>query len=440
MRPPKPEKPAEIETPGLAWRPRKKHWIGLWLPRADIAQNKYPIKSRRLWPPSNRPDATPTIDDWNAISVACKHLQNEMLNWGKPDLLTVDPLSRYDFTVGSLVDIYLTHKNSPYRKLRHFVQITYGRRMGYIKRDFGGVRIPDITLDTLTDWYEAWLAPTPKSKGKRRVSHAHEQMTYARQIFRFGKALKLPGCRDVKDILDEMRIPNGKRRKTIVNDEQVLLIRQEAHRQGLGSMALAQTLQDSLMVRQKDAIGEWIPLSDPGTSDVIDRNEKWVIGFRWEEIDEKLTLTHRISNSIRGRDAIPDPDEGKVKVWALPLYPHLMEELALIAGVPAAQLTRDKLPAAGPMVVFEGTKKPWAAKYYSEKWRRVATAVGIPKEVQSRDTRAGSATHAETKGANIETIRQGLGHTKPETTRIYMRAEQEGTEQIAILRFGKPKP
>lgn len=247
----------------------------------------------------------------------------------------------------------------------------------------------------------------------------------------------MPGCERHSRRDEDSNI---KGRKTIVNDEQVNLIRAEAHRIGRPSIALVQALQDGLIVRQKDVIGEYIPISDPGTSDVIDGQWKWVIGFRWEELDEKMSLTHRLSKSIRGREAVADLDEGKSKTWLLPLYPHIMEELASLAGIPVARLTRDKLPASGPMVVAEHSGRPWIGKVFTEKWRDLATAVGIPKNVQNRDTRAGGATDAERKGADLEQVRQGLGHSKPATTRIYARAEDEATADIAIIRFGKPKP
>jgi Phage integrase family len=435
MRPPKPEKPAHLETRGLVWRPRKRNWIGLWIPRQDIAAKGYPIKSRRLWPPSSEPAAIATEDDWEDISAACEVLQNEMLTWGS-GVLVHDQLAGFDDTIASLIRIYLTHRDRPYHDLRHNVQTTYSRRMSYISRDFGDRHISALTLSDFKEMYKFWLAPK-EPNGKRRISHAHEQMVYVRQIFRFGKALKLPGCRDAKDILDEMEFPNVKRRKTIVSNEQAILIRAEAHRRELPSIALAQAFQTSLGVRQKDAVGEWIPVSDPGLSDVHDGNWKWVVGFRWEEIGEDFRIEHRLSKSLRGRDAIADQDEGKVKDWRLTLYPMVVEELAMMAGVSPAELRRDMLPASGPIVIAEHNGLPWIDKVFQTNWRKIARAVGIPDEVQNRDSRAGAATDAELKGADIEKVRQQMGHSKPDTTRIYLRDESAATAEIAKLRFGK---
>jgi hypothetical protein len=207
-----------------------------------------------LWPPSNTPTAIPTEADWDDLACACDLLQNEMLTWGS-GVLVHDQLTGFDDTIASLIRIYLTHRDSPYHDLRHNVQITYGRRMSYIVRDFGSKPISTLTISDFKEMYRFWLAPK-EPNGKRRISHAHEQMVFVRQAFRFGKALKLRGCRDAKDILDEMEFQNVRRRTTIVNNQQADLIRAEAHRRQLASIALAQAFQTSLGVRQKDAIGE----------------------------------------------------------------------------------------------------------------------------------------------------------------------------------------
>jgi hypothetical protein len=370
-----------------------------------------------------------------------------MLTWNKSSALDAKPLAVFRDTIESLVKIYLTHKDSPYHELRHHVQITYGRRLSYVSRDFGGKVVSELTMSDFKEMHRSWLAPLDREDkdgniipGKPRVSHAHEQMVFVRQAFRFGKALKLPGCRDAKDILDEMEFKNVGRRKVFLSLEQAILVINKAHEVGSHSIAATQALQACLGIRQKDAAGEWIPLSDPGMSDVVDGKWKWVMGFRFEELDQNFTLTHRLSKSVRGRDGLADSDAGKVKTWKLPLYPLIMEELARMAGVSPAMLTRDMLPASGPMIIAEHNGLPWIGKSFGEKWRKIARLAKIPDEVQNRDSRAGAGTDAELKGADIEQIRQGLGHSKPDTTRLYLRAEEEATDKVAVLRFGKKTP
>ena len=115
----------------------------------------------------------------------------------------------------------------------------------------------------------------------------------------------------------------------------------------------------------------------------------------------------------------------------------VMEELGLIAGVPVEMLRRDTFPASGPFIVQEATGLPYFDTTYRKKWREHATAVGVPKDVQSRDARAGGATEAEALGVRTEHIQKALGHRKVDTTLIYTRAEDAITAQVAQIRAGK---
>src|SRR4051794_21715738 len=68
---------------------------------------------------------------------------------------------------------------------------------------------------------------------------------------------------------------------------------------GWYSIALAQALQFELMLSQKDVIGEWVPVGEPGESDVVHDGQKWLRGLRWSNIDNKLILWHAAGSSER---------------------------------------------------------------------------------------------------------------------------------------------
>jgi hypothetical protein len=392
-----------------------------------------------LWPPTNNPTATP---DWPALSAACDVLQDEMLRWGTQGFGTFDSAEMFDDTLACLIAIYLKDPDSPYRALRYQSSVTYAKRLEYLRRDAGALRISTVTFRDFKRLYWKWRTPE-KDGDPENISRAVEGIKFIRIALSFGVLLKLSGCVAAKGVLSEMEFENPKRRNSIVTQEQANLIRKEAHRVGLGSIALAQAMQGDLIVRQKDVIGERIPLSYPGTSDIVIGNRKWVGGFRFEKLDQNMILEHRLSKSLRGKRALASPDAGTVKRWNLLLYPNIMEELCLMAGVPLGQLRREMLPASGPMIRCDYTGLPWSSKVFANKWRELARAVGIPDEVQNRDTRAGGATDADQKGADVdrkraaERIRPALGHAKAETTLIYLRDEDEATARIAELRFGK---
>lgn len=437
MRPPKPQNPEGVETLGLGWRPRKTHWNGYWIARQDIADRGYPIKSRFLWSTKDRPELT--LDDWQAMSTACAVLQGEMLNWGKPEFGKFDALAMFDDTVASLVEIYLKDPDSNYKSLRYQASISYARQLETIRKNHGPERVSQLTFRDFKRWYESAL----EHDCDKPLSYAHQHMTFIRLVFAFGTLLKLPGCAAARAVLSEMKFELPKSRAEIITGEQVVRLRKGAHDKGRPSIAFAQTLQDCLMVRQKDVIGELIPKSDPGLSDVHMGEFKWVAGIRWEELDANFTLTHRLSKSIRGRRNMALTDTGKTKVWNFWNYPPVIEELCLMAGASRAELRRDLFPASGPMVIAEHSAKPWRTKTFAKEWRKIATHVGIPENVQNRDTRAGAATDAGQKGADVdrkaaaERVRPALGHSNEGTTQIYLRADDEATARIAELRFGK---
>jgi hypothetical protein len=85
---------------------------------------------------------------------------------------------------------------------------------------------------------------------------------------------------------------------------------------GWPSIALAQAFQFECTLRQKDVIGELVPLSEPGVSLVVIRNQKWLRGIVWQEIDQNLILKHVTSK------------KQKLTEVDLKLAPMVIEELA----------------------------------------------------------------------------------------------------------------
>jgi hypothetical protein len=424
---PKPQKPEDLDTLGLNWRRRGSGWVAYWIARADIVERGYPTKSVRLWPASDELGRDePTRSEWEVISSQCDKLQTEMLLWGKPQ--NWDPRAIYNGTLDSLITVYLNDPDSPFQALRIKTKQRYESELKSLRYAIGEAHIPVLIFRDFKRWHENFCKP--KVAGNRlRKARGHSMMTMVRIVLSFGAMLKLAGCEAARDTLSEMTFELPKRRTQIVDAQQTILIRQEAHRRGLGSIALAQAIMFSLGIRQKDALGEYIPISEPGVSDIIVGNEKWMIGMRWEGLSGML-LEHRISKSIRGRNGLADPDAGKLKRFDLRLYPMIMEELSLIPDE----------KRKGPMVVAEHTGLPWRQKVFAEKWREIARTVGIPDDVQNRDTRAGAASEAEELEIPVEKIGKALGQSKPDTTRIYMRADDRVTAEVAILRAKKNSP
>lgn len=443
----RPIKPDGLETPGLVWQRRSKRrhgkaipspddpYVGYWQCRSDIAARKFKPETQRLWPRAGDPFSQPGKEDWEVIAATCTRLQDEMLTWANggvpPARAEFDAKRMFDGSFGSLVDLFLRDPDSPFHNNRFGTRKTYRSRVLCLKKMVGEARItpvmkdgPKITFRDFNRWVTNWSKPRVEG-GAPRPARAHGYMAFVRILISYGVMAELPRCDALKAVLAEMEFTAPKKRSQVVNREQAILIIEEAHRRELHSIAFAQALMSDLLVRQKDAIGEWLPLSEPGLSDITDHGEKWLNGFRWEEIENGV-LDHRLSKSLRGKDAVVDPGAGKALPFTLALYPLVMAE---IERVPEED-------RHGPMIKADRKGVPWRQKRFAVLWREIATAVGVPTNVQNRDSRAGGGSDAEKKGATREQIRPAFGHSKVETTDIYLRNEREGPDNIARIRFG----
>ncbi|MGJ4884146.1 hypothetical protein [Bradyrhizobium sp. HKCCYLRH3097] len=266
--------------------------------------------------------------------------------------------------LSDLVKLYREDEKSPYHGLRHNSRESYNAILGLIEREYGTQHIAGLSSAVLHEWYEKW-------KAGNKAAMARAKMVMLRSLFNLGFAtLADDDCARLFGIVSSMAIEVPKARTEQLTREQANLIRLKAHEKERASIALAQAFQMDCDFLQKDVIGEWLPVSEPGISDVISKGLKWVRGIRWEEISENLILEH--------------PPSGKGKI-DLKKAPMVMEELERVRTKNGG-----KLPTNGPIVVSEWDDLPWTAPEFRRWWRIVADACGIPKTVRSADSRARS--------------------------------------------------
>lgn len=389
--------PKLINAPGLTWRPRKDGWEARWQCRTDLAKRGYEIKSASVW----RGSEPPTDLEIAFIQDRCNSLQAEMLVWGRGGM---PELGKFDGTVRSLSRCYQTDADSPFRKKRFDTRRFYTTLCDRIERDFGDEQVGEIKARRLLHWHEEFLA-------KGQIAMGHAVVGMLRTLCSFGVTfLEDDGCTKLSTILSNMRFTMPKPRSERLTAEQVVLVRAEAHKEGWPSIALAQALQFELMLRQKDVVGEWVPVSEPGISDVFDANKKWLRGVRWEEVDENLVLTHVTSK--RQKEITVD----------LHNAPMVMEELARSYGPGFA---RAGLSASGPIIINERNQRPWIANEFRRWWRKIAREAGIPDTVRNMDSRAGAISEATDAGADLEHVRHAATHSDIGMTQRYSRGSVE---------------
>lgn len=112
-----------------------------------------------------------------------------------------------------------------------------------------------------------------------------------------------------------------------------------------------------MSIGTSDAIGLWVPLDEPGQTDVVNeaRRMKWLYGLRWSNIDD-----NRILRRTRSRTGEPvELDLGKCSL--------VLEELKRLSAS----------DTDGPVIISETTGRPYFTHQFRRVWREVADAAGL---------------------------------------------------------------
>lgn len=413
------EKPERVRSaPGLVWKRRRNEiWEARWQCRTDILAKGYLVKSVKLWSGTGEP----IKEDWDFLAETCKSLQMEMLNWSRGD--EPKPIRFDKRTLGSLMECYQTDLDSPYKKLRYASRIHYDVLIRLIKKDYGSELLEDINARAILKWYNGGKDENGRqhdgwaSGGK--IAAGHAKIGMMRILFGFGFALlENDECERMSNVLGKLTFKMPEAREEAITLEQAVAVRREAHARGRPSVALAQAFQWDGIFRQKDVIGEYVPLNEPVMSDVIVGKFKWVRGLRWEEISSRLVLTHITSK------------RSKKLVLNLKNAPMVMEELEYIKAQYGGQL-----PSSGPIIRNEYDGHPWDATEFRRWWRILASSAGVPDSVRNMDSRAGAISEADDLGADLDDIREAATHSNVSMTRRYSRHKERKIEQVQLARI-----
>jgi hypothetical protein len=399
------------DAPGLVIRMHKKGWKCLWRARADIIAKGFKPKSEQVWLGQE-----PTAAEIAQIQDACRRLQDEMLAFGRGTQFEMDA---FDGTLGSLIRCYQTDPQSTYHKLRFHTRVNHNGNYRRIIEAYGHTALKDINGRLLLAWHKEW------SEDGKYVSAGHSFIARLRTLCTFGfTMLDDVESERVGNVLGKMRFPNTRPRTVVLTAQHAEAIRAKARDMAYFSIALAQALQFELMLRQKDVIGEYVPISDPGLSDFVSKNKnhgKWLRGLRWSEIDENLILRHETSK------------KGKTLVVDLKLAPMVMDEIKFIKEY------YGEIPTSGPVVIAEGTGEPWHASEFRRQWRRLATFAGVPKGVTNMDSRAGAISEATAAGADLEHVKHAATHSDISMTQRYSRQGEEKIAKVQLARIEERK-
>jgi hypothetical protein len=402
------DKPKIEGAPGLVWRPRKEGWVATWQARSDLIKLGFMPKTVQLMDF----DRAPTDTEAKHIRTKCERLQAEMLMFSRAGDYEVPDGVR---TLKELINKYQTDAASRHGKKRYWTRRNHENIYKKIIETHGSEQIADIRFKTLVVWHDEW------SDGGRKIAGAHTHMSLLRSVFAFGMSiLEDRECERILPLFRELKLPTGgEAREEAITAEQVIAHRAKCREIGYFSMALAQSFQWDCMFRQKDVIGEWIPLEEREVSDVLHRFRplKWVRGLRWEMISDDFILTKVTSK------------KGKKIVVDLKLAPFVMEDLKILIDFLGGK------PSKGPVIVLESSAQPWSPVMFRQTWRKIANIVGIPKNVQNRDSRAGAISEATEAGAELEHVKHAATHSNINMTERYSRLKDQKIRKVQLIRL-----
>lgn len=346
----------------------------------------------------------PTDAQVTRIRAECSRLQREMFAF----LDGVEP-APFDGTIAGLIRAYQTDPDGRYPKMAYKSRLHTDHFLAKISAKLGSKGLKDIGARDFIRLYAETRWP---DEGKERIFSAHATITAFRMMIGHGVTFELAGCTRLKEILSGLEFENGKASTEAMTLRQCEDVIAAAHRLGFASIALTQAIQFDLGVRQKDAIGQWLPLAEPGISHVpAYQGRKWLSGMRWEEISSTMLLQHPASKT------------GKMIERNLSSYPMVMAEI-------------DRIPQdrrAGPLVICELTGRPWKQNHFRMKWRECAVAAGLPANLYNMHSRAGRISETIEATGSLEFARKEAQHSKLEQTARYSRRDAEIVDKTAAL-------
>lgn len=294
-----------------------------------------------------------------------------------------------------LAEVYMSDPLSDFHKLRWVTKKAYTNYVRRLNNTFGDVLLKDINVRFIKEKHAIWA-----SGG--RIAMAHGLITAFRIVVGFGAGiLEREDCQRIRGAMSAVKFKNAKPRDTFMTPEQILRFLDFALIEGEFAIALSQSGQWDWGFRQKDMIGEWVPLdADPRPSNIIVKGMKWVGGIVMDEINNDLVLTHETSK------------RGKILTFPIRSCPLVMDMWRYA-------------PKSGPLIVDPETGLPFRVWNYGRRWRNVATKAGIPRNVWNMDSRAGRITDLLANGVPLEDARKFAGHSQSSTTSRYSRGTME---------------
>ena len=333
-------------------------------------------------------------------------LTREMMTWFEGETAGREP-----GTWGWLIGRYLSDEYSDIHDVRPNTREKYRKELARIEQAIGEVLISETDFTRIKTWQKAM-----RDKG-RSTSFIKKWFTHWGLALSHGVKIGDPDCVRVKQIRSEMKIKTPARRSVFITREQVEAVVAEADSRGLGFLSLDVLIRFELMLRGTDVHGQWEP-AEGREGGIRHHGKVWVDGITWDMLTPDLTrLTKVISKT---RDSLTEAYE-----WDLTAVPDIRRRLA---ETPRESRT-------GPLIVAHDGLPP-KSDYVTKLFKRIVRDLGLPDELQIRDSRSGGITEAKSL-VDPYTLQHAAQHTQQSTTDIYVRGRSDAANKVVQMRRKK---
>lgn len=332
-------------------------------------------------------------------------LTREMLEWYEGETEGREP-----GTWGWLIARYLTDEFSQIHEVRPNTRAKYKKELARIEAAIGSVLISETDFTRMKMWQRAM-----RDKG-RSTAYIKKWFTHWGLALSHGIKIGNEDCLRIRHIRAEMRVKSPPRRSAFITRPQVEAVVSEADKRGFGFLSLAVLIRFEFMLRGVDVYGQWEPAE--GRKGGIRHHDKiWVDGITWDMISPDVTrLTKVISKT---RDSMPEPYE-----FDLTAVPDIRRRLM------------DMEARTGPLIVTQDGLPP-KSDYVTKLFKRIVRDLGLPDELQIRDSRSGGITEAKSL-VDPYTLQHAAQHSQQSTTDIYARGRSDAANKVVQMRSKRP--
>lgn len=356
-----------------------------WQAADDAVEAGYPTKTVPIKVDFSDPHAAIA-----RIEERCGELHAEMLAWLDGDRDDRARLAaKFDGTVESLVDCYVSDEDSAYALVQENTAEGYRSWLKMIRQTVGKRLVARLVAKDFRRWYREWKKLTSR-RGDDGTRTAYGGIQAVRMLLNYGIESGIKCCRTLRQDMDKIRFARSSPREETLSYAETKAVVVEALGRGLKNFALSQALQYECVLRQIDVIGKWtkvLPDHVPAPGEIVLRQKVWR-GLTMEQISLDTSL--RIRTSKTGQPVIHKTSACELVILALGAFGS-DEWTGPVARRP------------------DGTPFP-DRQSYGKVFREIADAVGISPQTQNRDSRASGISEQQEAGVPDDDIQRQSGH------------------------------